>query len=142
MKAAFLQLAATSSSKRFREALSRGISDVTNLERQSGAVLGPADLCRIEVLKGDAHRQLSTSLEPGAAPDGAQLSRALLCYWSGAEKGAAGGGSGDVAESIARASLKLALLCNDLLQVCFCGLEAIYWVRWFTAVGLGLENDY
>ena len=113
-----LQLSASVASKRLREALGKGISDVTNLERQAGAGLGPADLCRIKVLKGDAHRQLATSLEPGSAPDGAQLSQALLCYWSGAERGqSSGGGATDVAESIARASLKLALLCNDLLQV-------------------------
>lgn len=58
--------------------------------------------CRIEVLKGDAHRKLASSLEPGAAPDGAHPGfQALLCYWSGAEKGAAAGGcSGDVTDLI------------------------------------------
>lgn len=125
-----MRLAAMSSSKRFHEAMVRGISDVrildvTNLERQSGTVLGPAGLRFLS--KVDAHRQLATSLEPGDAPDGVQLSSPRHCsvilliesyhrssdYPSGMVRGRAitnatgGRGSGDVPEEIARALLNL-----------------------------------
>jgi hypothetical protein len=85
--------------------------ELSDLERSAADVSDAAERRELLLLEAESHRSLAgAAAEP--AERGDHMGAALMRYLA-----AAGPGSADAAEQSARASLQLALLCNDLLRV-------------------------
>ena len=102
------QLAAGSTSPIVIDSLREELS---KLERTAADVSDAAERRELLLLEAESHRSLAgAAAEP--AERGEHTGAALMRYLAAAEAGNA-----DAAEQPARASLRLALLCNDLLGV-------------------------
>ena len=85
--------------------------ELSELERSTGNVSDSGERQQMLLLEGQSHRSLAeAAAEP--AERGDHMGAALMRYLAAAEASSA-----DAAEESARASLQLALLCNDLLRV-------------------------
>ena len=102
------QLAAGSSSTAIIGSLRDELSE---LQRSAAGVSDAAERQQLLLLEGDSHRSLAeAAAQPGDYGD--HMGTALLRYLAGAEAGSAA-----AADESAQASLRAALLVNDLLRV-------------------------